>query len=648
MARSEQIITNFTAGELSPRVLARVDVERYANGCETVKNMIVLPHGGAKRRGGLHWVAEVKSSASTVRLVPFQFNVAQAYVLEFGDTYVRFYTEEGQLQSGGSPYEIVSPYATADLPYLKWAQTGDIMYLAHPDYPLYKLTRLGATSWTLAAAPIVNGPFLDLNTDASHTITPSATTGTGITLTASASTWTADHVGAFWYLKHGATAGYVTITAYTSATQVTADVEQTLGGTTATDVWAEGAWSDAQGYPYDVTFFQERLIAAGTDGRPESLWGSVVGDFEDFAAGVNDDDAYIYELLTDQVNVVRWLSTQQQAIAAGTGGGEFTVRGGGENQPITPTSVIASNETNWGSADIKAVRVASSSLFVTRSARKVRSLQAGLGVEPGVARDLTFIAEHITEGALTEMAYAQDPDSIVWCVRGDGALVGATYEPIEEVLGWHRHVTDGEVESIAVIPYGEESQLWACVKRTVNGSTKRYIEYMDPDLNTDSALTYSGVATTTVAGLDRLIGETLKVKADGAEHPDVVVDGSGEITLDYEATAVEAGLAYESVLKPVRLDAGNPGGTAQGRLKKWAYIWVRLVDSAIPSINGQLDPPRSAQDNMDEAPPLVTGDISVIDDEGWSRDGYIEFTHNRPLSLQIVGVFGTLSVEHGG
>lgn len=647
MARTEQIITNFTSGELSPRILARVDVQRYASGCVTMQNMAVLPHGGAKRRGGFHWVSEVKDSTKTVRLIPFQFNVAQAYVLEFGDSYVRFFTQEGQLLSGGSPYEISSPYSVADLPYLKVAQTGDIMYIAHPDYPIYKLTRLASTSWTLAEAPIVNGPFLDLNTNSSWTVTPSATAGS-ITLTASQATWTANHVGAFWYLKHGATAGYVEITAYTSSTSVTATVKQTLGGTTATNVWAEGAWSEVQGYPYDVTFFQERLVAAGSDGRPESVWGSVVGDFEDFAAGVNDDDAYIYELLTDQVNVLRWVSSQQHAIAAGSGGAEFTLRGNGDNQPITPTSVISSEETTWGSADVKAIKISSETLFVTRSQRKVRALQPGFGLDRPVARDLTFISEHITAGSIVEMTYAQDPDSIIWCVRGDGALIGATYEPVEQVLGWHRHLTDGEVESIAVIPYGEVSQLWACIKRTINGTTKRYIEFLDQDLNTDAALTYSGSATTTLSGADHLIGKTVKVKADGAEHPDVVVDGSGGISLDYAASDIELGLAYESKLKPVRLEGGNPGGTSQGQLKHWSDIFVRLVESAIPLINGQQDPPRSAQDNMDEAPPLVSGDVSIIDDQGWNRDGYIEFTHSRPLPLHIVGVFGTLEVEHGG
>lgn len=698
MARSQQIITNFTAGELSPRVLARVDVDRYANGCEILKNMIVLPHGGAKRRAGMHWVAETRDSTKQSRLIKFQFSTSQTYAMEFGEGYVRFYSEEGVIvhtaastdawatttayavgdfvNDGTLVYrciqahtssasdepgvgaawetywvqdntlEIVSPYQEADLPYLRVAQTGDIMYFASPDYPLYKLTRFSSIDWTLEEAPIVNGPFLDLNTDSTHTITASATTGTVI-LTASKATWAAGHVGAYWYLKDsGGTAGYVEITGFTSSTQVTATVLQTLGGTTATDIWAEGAWSEVQGYPYDVTFLHERLVALSTDGRPESVWGSVVGDFEDFAAGVADDDAWIYEILSEDVNVGQWITTNELALVIGTGGNEFSMSGGGENQPITPSNVLARKETNWGSAASAPVAVASEVLHVSRSRRKVRALAPGLGLDKPLSRDLTFIAEHITEGGLLDITYAQDPDSVVWGNLADGKFIGATYEPTEQVLGWHRHETDGAVESLLTIPYGEESQLWAIVKRTVNGVEKRYVEFFDPDLNTDSALLYEGAATSTLAGLDHLEGETLKVRADEAEHPDVVVTG-GQITLDYEATKVEAGLGYQSQLRPVRLEGGNPAGTAQGRKRRWGELFVRLVQSAYPTINGELPPTRGAADTMDEPPPLVTGDISV-QSLGWDRDGYVDITHDRPLPLQVVGIFGTMSVEHGG
>src|SRR5690554_571077 len=107
MARVSPIQTNFTAGELSPRLEGRVDLAKYANGCRLLENMLVHPHGGASRRSGTRFAAEVKNSADQVRLVPFEFSTVQAYMLEFGPGYIRFYMNDGRIESPpGTPYEI--------------------------------------------------------------------------------------------------------------------------------------------------------------------------------------------------------------------------------------------------------------------------------------------------------------------------------------------------------------------------------------------------------------------------------------------------------------------------------------------------------------------------------------------------------------
>tara|TARA_R100000664_G_C2757720_1_gene146107 strand:- start:1628 stop:4363 length:2736 start_codon:yes stop_codon:yes gene_type:complete len=98
MTRATYIQTNFTAGEVSPRLHSRVDVTKYANACKTLENMIVIPQGGASRRGGTKFIAEGKTNNKKVRLYPFEFSVTQAYVLEFGDQYIRFYKDQGQIQ----------------------------------------------------------------------------------------------------------------------------------------------------------------------------------------------------------------------------------------------------------------------------------------------------------------------------------------------------------------------------------------------------------------------------------------------------------------------------------------------------------------------------------------------------------------------
>lgn len=206
MPKASPIRTSFNAGELSPLMDGRVDVAKYSNGCKILENMIPTVQGPAVRRGGTRFVAEVKSSANRTWLARFEFSSTQSFVLEFGNQYIRFYYNRGQLLSGGSPYEIVSPYLLADLTNadggfaIDMVQSGDIIYMAHPSYPLQKLSRLGNTNWTIAAVDLLNGPFKDQNTTRTQTIYASATTGT-VTLTASSATFTSAMVGSYVYLE---------------------------------------------------------------------------------------------------------------------------------------------------------------------------------------------------------------------------------------------------------------------------------------------------------------------------------------------------------------------------------------------------------------------------------------------------------------
>lgn len=206
MPKASPIRSAFNAGELSPLVEGRVDVAKYQNGTRVCENFIPSVQGPAVRRPGTRFVAEVKASAKRTWLYRFEFNVSQSFILEFGDQYIRFYTNHGQVQSGSSAYEIVSPYTEADLAdtdgtfTLDMVQTGDVIYIAHPSYPLKKLSRLGNTNWTIANADFVNGPFKDQNTDKSITVYASATTGS-VTLTASSPIFQAGHVGAIFYIE---------------------------------------------------------------------------------------------------------------------------------------------------------------------------------------------------------------------------------------------------------------------------------------------------------------------------------------------------------------------------------------------------------------------------------------------------------------
>ena len=522
MARVAAQLTNFTAGELSPRLDGRNDLAKYSAGCQTVENMVIYPHGAAARRPGTTYVAEVRDSSKSTRLIPFEFSTTQTYILEFSDQKIRFYRDNGQILSGGSAYEITSPYLEAELFDIKFAQSADIMYITHPSHKTRKLSRTGHTSWSLAEVDFTNGPFLDSNITTT-TLTPSAA-GTGSrTITASAVTGINDGSG-FLTTDVGRqihfNSGFGTITGRTNTTEVTVNVTTAFANTNAITNWFLGAFSDTTGHPACVTFFEQRLVFAATLNNPQTVYLSKSGDYENMDANiggtVSDDDAIIYTIASNQVNAIRFLASTRTLII-GTAGGEFAVTGGGDNNAITPTNIMIKKQSNHGAANVDGISVGNATLFLQRAKRKIRELAYNFDVDGYTAPDLTILAEHITEGGIVEMAYQEEPLAIIWCVRGDGELVALTYQREQEVVAWHRHVFGGEFgtgkavcESVAVIPTEDsEYELYMIIKRTINGATKRYVEYLntfdftETDNTTfnflDSQLSYSG-ATSTLNG----------------------------------------------------------------------------------------------------------------------------------------------------
>ena len=225
MAKASPAFTNFTAGELSPRLDGRTDLAKYLNGVKKMENLIVHPHGGASRRPGTKFVREVKNSAHNCRLIPFEFNVTQAYILEFGDEYFRIHKDGGTVVDGSSnPIEVSTPYGEDELADLKFTQSADVMYLVHPLFAPRKITRTSHTSWSIAEVAFERGPMQDDNTG---TVTFLASGRTGnVNVTASSSTFVSTDVGRLIKVHDGVTK----ITGLTSATVVATTVQENADG----------------------------------------------------------------------------------------------------------------------------------------------------------------------------------------------------------------------------------------------------------------------------------------------------------------------------------------------------------------------------------------------------------------------------------
>jgi len=853
MARVAVQLTNFTGGELSPRLDGRNDLAKYTSGCKTLENLVVYPHGAAARRPGTTFVAEVADSDNKTRLIPFEFSTTQTYMLEFSNLKIRFYKNNGIILEGNktitgvtkaSPgvvtssshgyltgdeiyisgvvgmtelngktflvvkidantfsltdkdgvainttnfttyssggianrvYEIATPYTTAQLFDIKFAQSADVMYITHPAHEVEKLSRTSHTSWSLTDVVFTNGPFQDANITTT-TLTPASASVGSRNITASAVTGINGGVG-FLSTDVGRqihfNAGYATITARTSSTVVVADVTTAFTNGNAITDWYLGAFSDTTGHPSCVTFFEQRLVFAGTTNQPQAIFFSKSGDYENMDSNIGgtiaDDDAIVYTIASNQVNAIRFM-TSTRTLIIGTAGGEFTVSGGGTDSAVTPTNILIKKQSNHGAANVDAIAVGNATLFLQRAKRKIRELAYNFDVDGYVAPDMTILAEHITEGGLTQIAYQQEPNQIIYGVREDGEMVGLTYQREQQVTAWHRHIFGGRfgiatltvsdyanitngskivltksdgttanfrsttgtagtsefktetnnnttatnlknainahanftatvnsavvtvtetsheatgyltiksfdntrltatsegksvIESVAVIPTDDkEYQTWVIVKRTVNGITRRYVEFLneldfDETDNTsfnflDSALSYSGSAVTTLSNLDHLEGQVVSILADGATHPDRTVT-SGSITLDRSAKNVKIGLNYISLLQTMRLDAGSQNGTSQAKTKRIYDITVRMFETIGIEVGANLSdmeriPFRNSVDLMDEGIPPFTGDKEVEFRGNYETDGFIFVRQTQPLPFTILSLYPRLATNDG-
>ena len=668
MPRTTLALTSFVSGELGSKLDGRTDFAKYNTGAKTLENFLIHPQGSATRRVGTQFIAEVKDSTKKTRLIPFEFSTVQTYVLEFGNQYMRVYKDKGQVQSGGSAFELATPYLEAELFEIKFAQSADVLFICHPNHAARKLARTGHTSWTLTEIDFTDGPYLSPNAT-STTLTPSGTTGS-VNITASASTFAATDVGRLVSFS----SGRAKITGFTSATVVAATTQVDFANTNAVTDWKLGAFSGTTGHPSCVSFFEQRLVFAGTLAEPQTLYFSKSGDYENMTTGTNADDAMVYTIASNQVNRIRYLKSVR-TLLVGTSGGEFTVSADGTDAAITPTNIVIKKQSSYGTANVDAQPAGNSILFLQKAKRKIRELSYNFDTDGYVAPDLTILNDIVTKSGINEMAYQQEPDSILWCVRDDGILAGLTYQRSEAVIAWHRHKLGGTfgtgstatgygvVESVASIS-GQltEDDFYVIVKRTINGATKRYVEAFAPfDFDetdatdfrfADSHLTYSGSATTTLSGLAHLEGQTVSVLADGATHADKVVS-SGQITLDRSTTKAVVGLAYDSVLQTMRVEGGAAEGTSQGKTKRISKVVLRLFETVGVKVGPSLSnletiPFRTTSSQMNNpVDTLLAGDKEIEFRDDYNTDGFIFVKQDQPLPLSVLAIYPTVVTSDG-
>lgn len=378
--------------------------------------------------------------------------------------------------------------------------------------------------------------------------------------------------------------GHVLITEYVSPTVVKGTVKKQLASTDETRDFAFAAWNGEKGYPSATGFYEDRLVFAGSKGFPQTFWTSKTGDYYNFGTSIPsaDDDGITVTLNGGQMNGIKAIIAFGEMLLL-TAGGEFKVSGGGK--AITGSNVLSQPQEYRGVSDVNPVTIGSRIIYVQHQGNIIRDLAYSYDVDKYTGDDLNLLASHLFEGhKIISMTYQQIPNSIVWCVRDDGLLLGLTYIKEQDIYAWHQHTTaGGKFVSVCNIGGATEDKLYAVIER----GGQYYVEIMESrDKSTnvedqffvDSGITYEGEPAGEISGLEHLEGYTVAILADGNVLPRQTVE-NGKVLLGNKYKKVHVGLPIDAEIKTLPIDFTAQDGTYLSRKKRIATVTLLLKDS---------------------------------------------------------------------
>lgn len=591
MAKHTQV--SFTGGEWTPTLDARIDLPRYKNSLGLAENMFVHAHGPISNRAGMEFIAEAADSARKARLIPFSFSVDvnQNYALEFGHLVMRVIMNGGLvLNDDDEPYELVTPYTQDDVLSLRFDQSNDVMTFTHKNHKPMELSRLGHDNWQLEEASFVP----DVSAPSGLTVVTNGTSGTrkmkyrvaafdnvtgeesNASSVAEVSNATTNMVNesSFIQINFSGVAGDVNYRIYRWD-----DADQPLWGLLAeveeTSFKDQGQVLPDSSKSYQIsqspfedinpsatpTFFKQRRCFA----HEQTFYMTQVGNYRNMniSRPVADDDAIIYALSSESSNAIMHLVPMVNDLLAFTKAGVWTISSG--NNPFALKFLQVNKQVSTGSSEIAPVVINDTVLMIGADDKSVHDIGYTYEVDKYRGNDLSVMADHLFEGrAIVDRAFQQYPNRILWLAMSDGEMVGMTYMREHNVWGWHRHKTQGFVESVCCVREGGYDALYLLVRRQINGVWKRYIERLhdrafsaaQEAFFVDCGLTYSGDAVDVLSGLDHLEGCEVSILADGnVEYGKVV--SAGSVALDAPSSLVHIGLPYFATIKTLDILAEN-------------------------------------------------------------------------------------------
>lgn len=731
----------FTSGELSPSLTARVDLAKYGQGCRTLRNMLVQPHGGAVKRPGFRLVDVLPGEAV---MIPFVFNAEQSYVLVFGEKWLRVASYAGFIANAGNAvYQIASPYTLAQAKTLSWAQSADVLFLACHGVRPQKLKRLDHANWKFEAmtfvAPI-GPPVWDSKTvvsnwseyplayssgtafsrtynnytyeytysainqnlyrkvdQSSTTTVPSVTFVNGakksddsvspaqlvtpytyylttvdadgnesvasdpaaITGPASNNWQAGDYIALAWKAVAGADEyrvyksefggrpGFIATTGDTGYKDYNSAPILSDGPPKWVDPFADGD------FPATVCLFEQRLVFASSPKRPQTIWMSRSGDYDNFSSSVptKADDSLEMTIASNEVSRMCWM-VALRSLVLGTTGMEWEISS--PEGAFTATSRKATPQSYRGSAALRALVIGNTILHITRSGNEIRDFKYDFGSDSYAGTDRTILAEHLFSGKrMVSWSYQASPDSIIWVVRNDGVLLGMTFQPEHEVFAWHQHTTDGGFVSVCSIPHEFDDELFVITRR----SGKFYLEMMAERFLggdavgaefLDCCLTYRGASVKTISGLEHLEGKTVGILADGAVQAPREVAG-GSITLDSAASVVTVGLPYTGTLITMPVEIVAQDGTSVARKKVINAVNVLFRDTVLAKVGvtgSMLEVFRArTTDPYGQGPTPVSGMKRTVVGSLAATESTVSVVSDDPLPMTVLALVPEVDVK---
>jgi hypothetical protein len=671
MSRIIQIQNDFTAGELDPKLRSRTDISQYKSGLSTARNVSIQPQGGAKRRDGTKFIAELDSGAGdAVRMVSFEFSISDSYMLVFtpGKMYV---FKDGSLitniNSSGNDFLAVASLTSSILPEMNWVQSADTIIVVHEDLPPTKIVRgAGDSNWTASTISFDFVPKYAFtltvtagnayNTGVPHDhLEPSATSG-NLTLTAKhsgsdANEFTdpaADYVGQYINVTPF---GRLRIVRKVSNAKLECFAEVPLFDTGNIDDadWEieegyEDSWSGSRGYPRSVTFHEGRLYFGGTKQRPSTIFGSRVATFFNFDPGEALDDAAVEATLdTGTFNAIVDIFSGRH-LQIFTTGAEFYVPQTLDT-PITPSNLIVKQQTAFGSKPgIRLQNVDGSTLFIQRQGKAIQEFIYSDAVQAYTSAKISLLSSHLLktpEEMAVRVATSTDEGDRLMLVNGeDGSIACYTLLRSQNVIAPSEWTTDGEFINIGV----DVDDIYVVVKRTVNSATVYYVELFNANALLDCSITGGAASSVNVTHLE---AKTVKIIRDGIVEPDQTVPAS-PFTVTFAtaaSTSHEVGLNFTPEVKTLPVEPNLPSGSLKGFKKRIFEVNAELFETQSLTIDNKLIAFRQFGANVfGSAVPEYTGIKTLHGLLGYTYDGQITIGQEVPLKMTLLGIDYKVSV----